>query len=244
VEGARPPTREISSPIASPIRTRPVAATDGRRRAPVRGGGAHDEPRRVAGCPVTHRGRGTPASAAAYHPRPNARASGVSRSGVVIAASSERPRGAEAPVSPRRRSREPAGGIRLREAPAMPLGWGLRRSEAAALTLGRGDWREGRWCLVDAARLSCGRRVARGLRLARLQRHSLGRGHGVARRARGNDGEKTRTPSTRRASPIRTPAVAATDHGRLASRGGMRLMAYTAARRRASEVAAWRRCWT
>jgi hypothetical protein len=59
-----------------------------------------------------------------------------------------------------------AAGIGLREAPAVLLGCGRRRCEAA-LALGRVERR-------------C---VARGLRLARLQRHALGRGHRVARPA-------------------------------------------------------------
>jgi len=40
-----------------------------------------------------------------------------------------------------------AGGVGLREAPAILLGRGLRRSEAAALATGHVEWRPGRrWC--------------------------------------------------------------------------------------------------
>src|ERR1039458_3154010 len=57
---------------------------------------------------------------------------------------------------------ERAAGIGVHDAPAMPLGCGLRRSEAAARTMGYVERRYGRWCVVEGARAPA-RRVTCGL---------------------------------------------------------------------------------
>jgi len=44
----------------------------------------------------------------------------------------------------------------------MRLRYGLRRPEAAALAMGRVEWRDGRWCIVEGSRRRRGRRVVRG----------------------------------------------------------------------------------
>ena len=58
----------------------------------------------------------------------------------------------------------------------MILHCGLRRCEVAAPTMGPIQPRDGRWCIVRGGTAAWrGRRITRGLRLARLQRQSLGR---------------------------------------------------------------------
>src|ERR1039458_3184797 len=92
---------------------------------------------------------------------------------------------------------ERAAGIGVHDAPAMPLGCGLRRSEAAARTMGYVERRYGRWCVVEGARaparrVTCGLppgggrgdgHSAGGVGGARLQQ-ALGLGHPCAWRAR------------------------------------------------------------
>jgi len=79
---------------------------------------------------------GVQVPSSAHENRAMARAS---RADVVIASRGGCPRGVPLPIAP-----ELAAGIRLREAPAMLLGRGLRRSEAAAAHDGHVPARDGR----------------------------------------------------------------------------------------------------
>jgi len=59
----------------------------------------------------------------------------------------------------------------------MHSGCALRRSEAAAVAMGRGEWRDGRWCSVEGSAVGRrGRRIV--LATDRIRpRQALGRGH-------------------------------------------------------------------